>query len=127
MKEADEKMIVLIIALLVGILIGLFIPISIPQDYSSYVAVGLLAALDSIFGALKSNLKGDFKIDIFISGFVGNTLIAMLFAYMGDMLGIPLYQAAVVAFGVRIFQNFGEMRRSILIKNKSFSKEEKNQ
>jgi len=111
-------MMVLITALILGIICGLYLPYSIPQEYSSYIAVGLLAALDSIFGALKSNIKGEFKTDIFLSGFIGNTIIAMLLAYIGDRFGIPLYEAAVFAFGVRIFQNFAEIRRDLLLKKK---------
>ncbi len=32
-------------------------------------------------------------------------LLATLLAYLGDKLGIPLYFAAVIVFGSRIFNN----------------------
>ena len=33
---------------------------------------------------------------------------------LGEKMGIPLYIAAVVAFGTRMFQNFAEIRRELL-------------
>ena len=39
-----------ILGLIIGILIGIFLPYKIPDQYSVYVAVGILAALDTVFG-----------------------------------------------------------------------------
>jgi small basic protein len=58
---------------------------------------------------------------IFLSGFFGNALLAALLAYIGDKLGIPLYLAAVFAFGNRLFLNFAIIRRFLLNK---FSKKD---
>ena len=42
-----------ILGLIIGILIGVFfIPVNIPSVYSNYVAVAILAALDSVFGGI---------------------------------------------------------------------------
>ena len=60
-----------------------------------------------------------FKPDIFISGFFGNALLAAALAYLGDKLGIPIYIAAVIVFGGRIFDNFGSIRRILLEKHKN--------
>lgn len=49
-----------------------------------------------------------------ISGALGNGLIAVFLTYMGERIGISLYLAAVVVFGTRLFQNFGEIRRELL-------------
>ncbi len=45
-------------------------------------------------------------------------LLATLLAYLGDKLGIPLYFAAVIVFGSRIFNNFATIRRILLDKSK---------
>ncbi len=70
-----------------------------------YLGIALLAALDSSFGGLRANLEESFNERLFIGGFLFNTIIAGLIVYLGDNLGIELYLAAVVAFGVRLFQN----------------------
>jgi small basic protein len=34
--------------------------------------------------------------------------------YVGDMLGVELYYAALVTFGVRIFENLAIIRRDLI-------------
>ncbi|MFY9141030.1 MAG: small basic family protein, partial [Thermacetogeniaceae bacterium] len=51
---------------------------------------------------------------ILLTGFFSNTLMAALLAYLGDQLGVDLYLAAVIAFGVRLFQNLAIIRRELL-------------
>ena len=105
-----------ILGLIAGILLGVMIPVDIPFQYHSYVAVAILAALDSVFGGAAANLQGKFSMKIFISGFFGNALIAAGLAYIGDQLGIEIYLAAIFAFGNRIFLNFAIIRRELLRK-----------
>ena len=88
------------IGLLLGVLLGLIFDINIPEKFSPYMSVAILACLDSVFGAFRAGLNIDFKADIFISGFFGNSLLAAALAYLGDKLGIPIYIAAVIVFGV---------------------------
>lgn len=111
-----------ILGMIIGILIGVFfIPVNIPQQYSIYMAVAILAALDSVFGGVASMLQGKFDIKVFVSGFFGNALLAAGLAYIGDQLGLDLYLAAIFAFGNRIFLNFAVIRRYML--NKSAKKD----
>lgn len=107
------------IGLLVGALLGLLFDINIPDNFSPYMSVAILACLDSVFGAFRATLSKKFQPDIFISGFFGNALIAAALAYLGDKLGIPIYIAAVIVFGGRIFDNFATIRRVAIEKIKS--------
>ena len=59
-------------------------------------------------------MSKNFKADIFISGFFGNAILAAGLAYLGDKLGIPMYIAAVIVFGGRIFDNFAVIRRLLI-------------
>ena len=105
-----------ILGLIIGIIIGTFIPYNIPYQYSNYVAVALLAALDSVFGGAAASLQGKFDLRVFLSGFFGNALLAAGLAYIGDKLGIQIYLAAIFAFGNRLFLNFAIIRRILLNK-----------
>lgn len=107
-----------IIGLLIGVLLGFLIDIEIPSYLSPYTSVAILACLDSVFGAIRANLSKNFKPDIFISGFFGNAILAAALAFLGDRLGIPVYMAAVIVFGGRIFDNFAIVRRLLLEKSK---------
>lgn len=105
-----------IIGLIAGIIIGAFIPYNVPTQYSNYVAVAILAAIDSVFGGIAATLQGKFNLKIFLSGFFGNALLAAVLAYIGDQLGIQIYLAAIFAFGNRLFLNFAIIRRIVLNK-----------
>lgn len=112
------------IGLLVGIVLGLILEVNIPSTLSPYMSVAILACLDSVFGAVRASLSKNFKADIFISGFFGNALLAAGLAYLGDKLGIPVYIAAVIVFGGRIFDNFAVIRRLIIENLKSYKRGE---
>ena len=107
-------------AICIGVLAGLIVAgltnYHIPVAYSLYVAVGVLAALDTVFGGLAATLSKNFSMRIFISGFIFNSLIAVALVYLGKLLGIDLTLAAIVVFGSRIFQNFATIRRLLLNK-----------
>jgi len=107
-----------VIGILIGGVIGFLLPFTYNTAYSLYISVAILACLDSVFGGVRANLEGYFDLEIFISGFFGNAILAAFLAYLGDRLGVPLYYAAIFTFGSRLFENFGKIRRSLLKKNK---------
>ncbi len=109
-------LIAMILGLLGGIILGFTFNISYPTEYSFYITMGLLAAIDSILGAARSHLEGKYNNLIFISGFITNAILAGLLAYLGDRLGVPLYYAAILVFGGRLFQNLAVIRRLIIDK-----------
>ncbi len=102
-----------LIGLLIGVALGLIFRVPVPAWLARYLGIALLAALDSAVGGLRANLDGKFNEKVFIGGFFVNTLFAAFFVYIGDNLGIELYLAAVVAFGVRVFQNLALIRRRV--------------
>lgn len=103
-----------ILGLTVGVLIGFNIPLVIPHAYAKYMSVAALAALDSVFGGIRAAMEDNFDNNIFLTGFFSNALLAAGLAFIGERLGIDLYLAAVVAFGVRLFQNLAIIRRHLL-------------
>lgn len=105
-----------ILGLIIGLVIGYVSPFSIPVDYAKYLSVGMLAALDSVLGGIRAAQEDHFDSKVFLSGFFSNMLLAAFLAYLGDRIGVDLYLAAVVAFGVRLFQNLAVIRRHLLKK-----------
>ncbi|PJI09900.1 MULTISPECIES: small basic family protein [Clostridium] len=103
-----------IFGLLIGIIIGVVWNVPIPDKFSPYLSVAIFACLDSVFGAVRAGLDKQFKSDIFMSGFFGNAVLAVALVYLGDKLGLPIYLAAVIVFGTRIFNNFAEIRRKLI-------------
>lgn len=109
-------LVAMVVGLVGGILLGFSLDIAYPTEYSFYITMGLLAAIDSIVGAARSYLEGKYNNLIFITGFVTNAILAGLLAYLGDRLGIPLYYAAILVFGGRLFQNLAVIRRLLIDK-----------
>lgn len=104
----------ILIAILIGCIIGAIIGISIPTipyTYSGYLAIAIIAALDSVFGAITSSLKKNFDMKIFLSGFFVNAILAIALTYLGQKLNVDIYLAAVVVFVGRMFNNLGIIRR----------------
>lgn len=114
-----------VIALLIGIIIGVFLPVQVTPFYARYIAIVILVALDTIFGGIRTILESTFDATIFLSGFFVNSLLGVILIFMGDRLGVDLYLAAIVAFGVRIFQNLAVIRRYVIRKLSLRSKEVK--
>jgi len=110
-----------IIGIAVGIVIGMYLPVELPYSYSRYISCAFLAALDSVLGAAKAGIENKFEFKIFLSGFIANTLLAGFLTFIGDQLGVELYFAAVLTFGMRIFDNFTSIRHDLLstLRNKT--------
>jgi small basic protein len=84
---------------------------TIPPGYAAYLSLAALAGLDSICGGIRAGLEGKFHDDIFLTGFIMNTLLASALAYLGDRIGVDLFLAAVVLLGGRVFLNLSLIRR----------------
>lgn len=103
-----------LVGLIIGIILGITFNINFPLKLSPYISVAIFACIDSTFGAIRATLNKDFRPDIFISGFFGNAFLAAGMVYLGDRLGIPVYIAAIIIFGQRIFTNFAVIRRLLM-------------
>ena len=104
----------IILAILIGCLIGAIIGINIPMipyTYSSYLAISIVAALDTVFGGITSTLNGKFDFKTFVSGFFGNAILSILLTYLGEKLNVDIYLAAIVVFVGGMFNNLGAIRR----------------
>ena len=109
----------IVLAIIVGCLIGAIIGINIPMipyTYSSYLAISIVAALDTVFGGITSSLNGKFDFKTFVSGFFGNAILSILLTYLGEKLNVDIYLAAIVVFVGRMFNNLGIIRRHYIEK-----------
>ncbi|GIN61438.1 small basic protein [Robertmurraya siralis] len=105
-----------VLGLIIGIALGLLSNFSIPDEYSNYLSIAVLAALDTLFGGIRAHLQNIYDEKVFVSGFFFNIALAASLAFLGVHLGVDLYLAAVFAFGVRLFQNIAVIRRILITK-----------
>lgn len=114
------------IAILIGCVAGALIGMNAPMisyTYSSYLAIAVVAALDSVFGGITSVINKKFDLKIFITGFFGNAILAILLTILGQKLNVDIYLAAIVVFVGRMFVNLAIIRRYYVDKwSKMFEK-----
>ena len=116
--------IAIVVGCILGVLIGFITP-TIPYTVSQYLAIGIVAALDSVFGGIASNIKKNFDMKVFISGFFVNAILAILLTYLGEKLNVDIYLVAIVVFVGRMFNNLGIIRRYYLGKISEKGKNQK--
>lgn len=103
-----------VLGLILGILAGSFLPFTYPTSYSLYMSIAMLAAFDSLLGAIRASLENKYNNMLFVTGFFFNAILAALLSYFGDRLGVPFYYAPIIVFGGRLFQNIAIIRRILL-------------
>ena len=103
------------IGLVLGIVIGLFLEPTVPVWLQPYLPIAVVAALDALFGGLRSLLDGIFDDKVFVVSFIANVLVAALIVFLGDQLGVgaQLSTGVVVVLGIRIFSNAAAIRRHL--------------
>ena len=94
------------------------------EAFARYIAVALLAGMDTVIGGLRSFLTDKFDNAIFLSGFVINSLLAVGLVLLGERLGLEtgvgdgrisvMMIAAVVVFSGRILNNLAVLRRLVI-------------
>lgn len=116
------------IAILIGCILGALIGLNAPMisyTYSSYLAIAVIAALDSVFGGIVAVIKKNFDLKIFATGFFGNAILAILLTILGQKLNVDIYLAAIVVFVGRMFVNLAIIRRYYVDKWMTFFKEKR--
>lgn len=104
----------ILISIIIGCVLGAIIGINLPiisYTYSTYLAIAIIAALDSVFGGITGVLKGEFDFKVFISGFFCNAILSMLLTFLGTKLNVDIYLAAIVVFVGRMFINLTIIRK----------------
>ena len=116
------------IAIIIGCVLGALVGVNLPTisyTYSSYLAIAIIAALDSVFGGISGTLKGEFNFAVFISGFFCNSILSILLTYLGNRLNVDIYLAAIVVFVGRMFINLTIIRKYYIDKWAKSIKERK--
>ena len=115
-------MLIALIGLAAGIVLGIRSGIVFPHGFSAYVAMGILACMDSLLGGIYANMQNNFRWKVFATGFVSNAVLAITLIFLGNQLSIDLSIAAIVVYGSRMFQNFSSIRHWLLNKNENKAK-----
>jgi small basic protein len=103
-----------VIAGLLGGSIGYIVPVVIPTEYNKLFSVAILAGIESVCSAIKLIIRD--KGNIFIITFFANVIIAVLFVFIGDSLGLDLYYVILLALGFKLLQDLDVVKTYIFTK-----------
>lgn len=104
----------IIVGLIVGALLALLMRPTVPPEYTRYLVVVVIAALDASLGGVRAWLEEAFSDRVFVVSFVVNSAAAVVLVLVGDRLGADLVSAIAVVFGIRIFGNLTQIRKRVL-------------
>ncbi len=102
-------MIYVVAGVILGILAGLNLNLVYSPSYAVYISLAVLAILNSIFNMLNENLKGELTLVKSTVYLITDLVFGLLMGYVGEQLGLPIYLAAVFAFGNNIYINSKSM------------------
>lgn len=105
-----------LVALIIGFFIGIQLRAPIDGMFLGYLGLAVIGGIDTVFGGIRSSLEGKYAPDIFLTGFVGNTLMGCALAWVGDKISLNLFLVVAFVFGWRIFTNLSLIRRILLTK-----------
>ena len=104
----------IVAGLVLGGLLALVLRPTVPPEYTRYLVVVVIAAMDASLGALRAWLEKAFVERVFVFSFAVNSAAAAAIVLVGDRLGADLVTALAVVFGIRIFGNLTQIRKRIL-------------
>ncbi|MGB4439777.1 MAG: DUF1290 domain-containing protein [Sedimentibacter sp.] len=102
--------------LVLGVIAGLNLDLVYSPEYAVYISLTVLAILNSIFNMLSENLNGELTPVKSLLFLTGDLAFALFLGYIGEQLGLPIYLAAIFAFGNNIYKNLKIMINYLLEK-----------
>lgn len=111
-------MIYVIGGIVLGVLAGLNLNLAYSPEYAVYISLAVLAILNTILNLLNENLKGELTPVKSVAFLTVDLVFGLLMGYVGEQLGLPIYLAAVFAFGNNIFKNLIDITNFMLEKHK---------
>lgn len=104
----------IVAGLILGALIAVLLRPTVPPEYTRYLVVVVIAAMDASLGGVRAWLEEAFIERVFVVSFAVNAVAAAALVLIGDRLGADLVTAVAVVFGIRIFGNLTRVRKRIL-------------
>ncbi len=109
-------MLYVLLGIVTGVVIGSLskFGVYIDSKHSIYMLLLILAIINSIFTLIAKKNIENFKISYcFIYIFI-DIIIAVGIGFLSDKLGLPLYLAAIFAFGNNIYKNLSLLVASLV-------------
>jgi len=90
--------------LILGIVAGLNLNLVYNPNYIVYISLAILAVLNTIINMLHDSKTTELSMGKSIAYLLTDLLFALFLGFVGEQLGLPIYLAAVFAFGNNIYK-----------------------
>ena len=98
-----------LIGLLIGLVIGLFVSVPVPAAWAPYLALMVLAGIDTLLAVLVRKNESQEYGTKFLLEFLVNSLMAMLLTALGQQINFELSTIIAFVFTYRNFINIREI------------------
>jgi len=95
--------------IILGIIAGLNLNFVYDPNYIVYISLTILAILNTIINLLHDNETSDLTIPRSLAYLLTDLVFALLLGFVGEQLGLPIYLAAVFAFGNNIYKKLKDL------------------
>lgn len=99
-----------------GVVIGLKTNLTYNPIYTVYISLIVLAIINTILNILVENSKKETSSKDCLVMLAADVSIALVLGFVGEQLGLPLYLAAIFAFGNSIYKNFRVIFNKFIVK-----------
>ena len=107
-----------LIGLLIGLVIGLFVSVPVPAAWAPYLALMVLAGIDTLLAVLVRKNESQEYGTKFLLEFLVNSLMAMLLTALGQQINFELSTIIAFVFTYRIFINIREIVSKLYLQYK---------
>lgn len=109
-------MLYVIAGVVLGIIAGLKLNVGYNPEYTVYISLSILAMVNTVFTILCENINGELKIIKSALYLISDLIFALFLGYLGEQLGLPIYLAAVFAFGNNIYKKLRIVLDFVIVK-----------
>ncbi len=105
-----------LVGLMLGIVLANSLSLQVTEDFSVFLAVGLIITLDLLVEGTSQYLSNKFSLRSMLLTYFFNLLFAYFLLTIGNLMRVDLYIALFIVFGIKLFSNLS------YISQKFFSK-----
>lgn len=109
-----------LIGLLIGLVIGLFVSVPVPAAWAPYLALIVLAGIDTLLAVLVRKNESQEYGTKFLLEFLVNSLMAMLLTALGQQINFELSTIIAFVFTYLIFINIREIVSKLYLQYKDW-------
>lgn len=101
--------VIVLAAFIAGAVTGLILNVNFTDTVNAYLSLVSLICISSLINAYKTKIENKYNFNIFISKFITMSLLSLILSSIGDLLGLPVFMAVIIAVSGLIIKDVIEI------------------